>query len=496
MNFIFLSLFVGTALFSNGRWIAPLAFWIAPFFMQRYLRKQRLFVGSVTAFLADYAVTTVCWWGLIPVEGALYFLITFAIAATSLWLPFLLDRLLYGKLAGFHSTLVLPIIFTLIEYTTAMLSPYGAWGCVGATQTPHMALSQIASVTGRWGITFLVMWFPSTINWIIDNFLDLRRCVQGSVLFGSILLCVLVYGNIRLYIVGDGASTVRASGISPSGVEKRFDDPDFWRFYDRVLERAPLSSEVVSEVKDLENRIAEELFASTKREAAAGSKIIAWAESSLLLFEEDEKRFLEECRGLSSSQNIHLLTGVMVVRQGTDEPFENMAYLFTPDGSVDSYTKTMIGIGDEQRHGTGEVLREPTEYGVLGAILCNDQSYPSYVRKLRGADLVMIPHDDWRAIDPYFTSFAGLYSIEYGFNILIPAIQGLSAAFDFKGRLISKADYFTSSPPTIVVAQIPVSGDATPYSVLGDWFVYCCLAGAAVLGVAGIVEKRKRTKDA
>jgi apolipoprotein N-acyltransferase len=191
MQYLFLLIFTGAAMLSNGRFIAPLAFWIAPFFMQRYLRKQALLIGAVTAFLADYTVSIVCWWGVIPVEGALYFLIVFAIAVTSLWLPFFLDRLLYRKLPGFLSTLVLPVAFTLVEYALAMLNPYGAWGCVGATQTAHAALAQIASVTGRWGITFLVMWFPSVLNWIFDNGADRffsaswRTATSGSISLGT-----------------------------------------------------------------------------------------------------------------------------------------------------------------------------------------------------------------------------------------------------------------------------------------------------------------------
>jgi apolipoprotein N-acyltransferase len=495
MSFINLGLFILSGIFMNGRWIAPIAFWIAPFFMQRFLRKQKLSIGAISALIADYVVMIVSFWGVIPVEGVLYFLITFGLAAVMVWLPFFLDRLLYRKLPGFLSTLVLPIAFTLIEYATAMFSPYGAWGGVGATQIDHAAFAQIASLTGRWGIAFLVMWFPSVLNWIIENGMNWRKWVKGAALFGGILLAVVVYGNVRLNIIQDRTPTVRAAGISPSRIEERWDDPKFWTFYEKVLENKPLAMEEVSRVKSLERSFADELFLLTTCEADAGSKIIVWAETSLLLFEGDEKDFMETYRSLAQNRGIYLVTGVMVVRQATDEPFDNMAYLFSPDGTVDHYTKTKIVLGDEQRHGTGAFFVEPTPYGKLGVILCNDQLFPSYVGKLRGVDILAVPCDDWAAIDPYFTLFASLYSIEYGFNIITPAIEGLSAAYDFKGRTISQADYFTSDPK-VFVAEVPVSGVVTPYSVLGDWLVYGCLAGVVVLVIIGVVEAQRRKRAA
>jgi apolipoprotein N-acyltransferase len=151
--------------------------------------------------------------------GLLVFLIVFAFTAVSLWLPFFLDRLLYRRLPGFFSTLVLPIAFMLVEYAVSLLSPYGAWGCLGATQMGHAAFAQIASVTGRWGITFLVMWFPSVLNWIMENGTNRRACVKGAAIFGGILLAVLVYGNVRLNSLQAPTPTVRAAGISPSNAE-------------------------------------------------------------------------------------------------------------------------------------------------------------------------------------------------------------------------------------------------------------------------------------
>jgi len=76
---------------------------------------------------------------------------------------------------------------------------------------------------------------------------------------------------------------------------------------------------------------------------------------------------------------------------------------------------------------------------------------------------------DWRAIDPRHTEIASFRAIEQGFNLVRQSNGGLSAAYDYQGRLLASMAEYHSSDLTLI-AQVPTCGVRTIYSRLGDWF--------------------------
>ena len=453
------------------------------------MRRSKPLPGHSIAFVAAFVATSIIYRGVIPVEGFFYYPITLGITVTY-WLPFFLDRLLHHRLPKITATLVLPVAFTIVEYINTLASPYGAWGGVALTQIGHPALIQIASLSGRFGITFLVLWFASVVNMLWEDKFDLKTSGRGLLLFTSIMSLVLIFGNARLFILKRDSQTVRTAAICPEDVEKRFDNPDFWDIYTRIADRQSLSPDEEAFIRRQECEYDRELYQLTEREARAGSRIVVWGESSVFLFEEDEEAFKDRYRRLVQQHQFYLLTGVFIIRKQSPEPFHNTALLFEPDGSVRTYVKSIIVPGDLQHKGDGNFFSVSSPYGEISALICFDQISPNYVRRFRKADILLVPADDWQDIDPYFTQFMKLYAIEYGFNTIRSTIQGLSAAYDHKGSVISQADYFTTSPK-VLVAQVPTEGLRTPYSVLGDWFVYICMVGFVLIIVLYIRNKTK-----
>ena len=127
-----------------------------------------------------------------------------------------------------------------------------------------------------------------------------------------------------------------------------------------------------------------------------------------------------------------------------------------------------------------------TSHGRIATAICFDLDFPQLVRQTgrAGADIVLAPSSDWRAIDPIHTRMATFRAIENGAAVLRQTKRGLSIAVDHAGRVLAEVDYFRSEDH-VMVAVVPTRGVTTIYSKVGDVFAWLCLVAlTALLGVA------------
>jgi len=117
------------------------------------------------------------------------------------------------RLPGLTASLVFPAAWAAIEYVLSG-SPYGSWGLAAYSQYGNLALLQVLSVTGMWGITFLMGWFASVCNWIWEEGLDSRRVRAGAWVFIGTIATVMLLGGARLALNSPSSQTVRVASIS------------------------------------------------------------------------------------------------------------------------------------------------------------------------------------------------------------------------------------------------------------------------------------------
>ena len=69
----------------------------------------------------------------------------------------------------FLAALAFPVYWVTYEYLTAIASPHSTWGNLAYTQMDFLPLIQIASVTGLWGISFVVFLFAGTVAALLSG---------------------------------------------------------------------------------------------------------------------------------------------------------------------------------------------------------------------------------------------------------------------------------------------------------------------------------------
>src|SRR5579859_5576409 len=170
-------------LFADGRNTIPLATWLAPALMLRFVRTQPAWRGLPVAYLVMIVFRAVAMRGMIPIPGTFYY-IFLAISGVSGLLPYLADRLAAPRLRGVLNTLVFPCTLVAMQFIYSH-GPVGSWGSIPYTQSGNLPLLQILSVTGLWGITFLIGWFAGVLNWTWEQGFGDRRARFPLLLFAG-----------------------------------------------------------------------------------------------------------------------------------------------------------------------------------------------------------------------------------------------------------------------------------------------------------------------
>src|SRR5260221_140441 len=198
----YLWLVLGTicSLFSfNGRWDIALAAWLAPFFLLRFMRTSRTRIGLTGVWLATALAMLFSFYSLQLLTPLL--IVVGLLFSTVLTLPYLLDRLLTPRLilvSGLLATLLFPLSRVAGESLISFTPAVGSVFSLAYTQYGNVPLLQIISVTGVYGVSFLIAWFASVGNWIWEQHFAWPRIRAVTLLYSGLLALVLLGGSLRL----------------------------------------------------------------------------------------------------------------------------------------------------------------------------------------------------------------------------------------------------------------------------------------------------------
>jgi apolipoprotein N-acyltransferase len=416
-------------------------------------------------------------------------------------LPYLIDRVLAPRVGGLLGSLVFPFALTSVWYVWGVANPWGTTYNPAYTQYGNLPLLQVLSVTGLWGITLLMGWFASIMNWAWERGFALPKVRGGISVFTGLFCLVMLLGGARLALFPPGGSTVRVAGISPS--QAVLD-----AFASQLAPLTPEEGEALIAGKPTLARqeiirrtstlLFDDLFANSEQEAQAGAKIILWPEQSggVIILEEDKPALLARATAFTRATGTYLALGVTVVLEHPVKSsfFTDETILLDPDGNVVwDYEKSHPVRGVEQAYaGEGRVPTIKTPYGRLAAVICYDADFPSLLRQAgqARADILLVPSNDWQEIDPYHTQLTTFRAIENGASLVRQTSRGLAMTVDYQGHVLASADYFTNDPQ-VMVAYVPLHGVPTLYAVISDLFAWLSLFGLVGLIASAVIRGRQ-----
>lgn len=454
-SYIYLLIGIISLFFFNGKWILPIAAFIAPIFLIRFLRFQNPFKGFLIIVLVGWVSNIFVWKGMMPMSGFFYYFVSFMMSVfTSL--TFLLDRIYTQKLKGIVSTLIFPAVYVLMDYITISTNPSGSYGTLGHTQSA-LPLLQLISITGIWGVAFLIMWTASIANWLWDNFFEKSKLYSAFLVFGIPFLAIVIWGQFRLTHTID-SETVRIASINSTKAEYHH---RMTTNYDTLVEKAN-----------------DGFLRNCEIAVSSGAKIVFGRETIISLPDDKENDFIEKAKIIAIHDSIYIGIPIHVIaEENSNENPENKLIWISPTGEIlFTYHKAKPTYPGECDYGDGIIKYFDSPYGRIGSAICFDMDFPSLIHQTgkMDIDIMLVPGSDWEEISPYHSYVASTRSIENGFNMVRSTFKGFSASFDYKGQLLSSNDFFRTDE-VILYSDVPVKGQKTVYSFLGDYFAWLCI---------------------
>lgn len=494
----------GLLILSNGAWMVPIAAWLGPLFLVRFIRTQPVVRGLALGYLVSTVVFAIQWYAVFSMAvpsliggiAVLFGLVTF--------LPYVADRLLVDRIGGFAGSLVFPMSWVAVEFLLHLISPMPTFFSIGYTQHGNLPLLQLLSVTGLWGICFLIAWNASVANYLWERLGDWSSMRRGVAIYAAVLGSVLLVGGLRMAAFPPSGERVKVAMITSDTDIKELGDrgSDESR---RLHDGRPSPGDLA----EIRGRIAstnDNLFEKTRLQARAGARVVVWNEYDAHILSMDEDAFVQRAGTVARSEHIHLAILLIVVepradrRSGPDHFVINKALLFEPSGELAfEYVKANLFVGWESAHadaGPRELRSVDSPVGRLATAICFDLDHPGFVRQAgrQGVDIMLAGALDGppgNTYPPVHSLMAPYRAVENGMSLARGGQHGLSLAVDYQGRTLASMPHRTADGRSIV-AHLPIRGVHTVYSVIGDTFAWLCIAGLGVLVALAAVRRTTR----
>ena len=462
---------------SNGEWCIPIFAWIYPilFLCMIYLnptRKVCLIISSIyaTGFIVQF-------WRAIGMDIKICIIVAILLSFLKV-LPYIYWS---KSKMRFQDTVIFASIMVSIEYIIYLIYPALGGLSDAYTQYQNLYLLQIVTVTGIYGITFLMYWTAAMVIWIWNNKSKKEYIRKYIIVYGSVIGLVFVYGVVMFHFAGNSDKSIRIAGVTVPISELLNNDEDVYStFYTNTF-----TDENITNARSKLSSAADELFLKTELEAQAGAKIVFWSELNGAVLKQDEDLLLQRASDLAKQEEIYLIVSLLVKTPYVDLK-ENKTAAFNPQGElISEYFKHGRSIGELCQKGDGILKSFDTEYGRIAPFICSDMAFLSKIQQAGrdNVDILIVPASDWKEMTLLAAKTAIVRGVENGSNIIRHTNKGMSIVSDFRGSVLAQTDYFQSDTKTFS-AQVLTKGRFTLYSYIGNLFVYLCnlyLLGSFIL---------------
>lgn len=481
--------------------------WLAPICFVRFFditagvlapRRQLAAAG-----LANTIAIAAAMRGMVPAPPPVYAAMSLMIGFGSL-VPVVLHVTLRPRLPAWLGAWVLGVAMAGSDHFASRLQPFGSWGAVAYSQAGILPLVQSAAVAGIWLIPLLIGLVAAAVAEVLRLGVREPGARRGLILALGLLAIVGVAGQARITRARARLAVSPPSRVLVSVVASP--EAETLSSLLRPLYESGPQDARWPEIFAQAARVRADLLVRTESAAQAGARIVLWQETAAIVAQSEERAFLDAAAELARRRGIYLAAAMGTVlrterAQIGDKILDNHVVLLGPEGRLLARYRKAIPVPGAEAElipaGVDAPPIVPTPYGRIALLICFDLDFPAMVRGVgqRGADLILAPAEDWRAIDPYHSRMAALRAVENGLSLVRAARYGLSLAVDPYGQTIASSDYFLqdSQPGSSsgspwrrgeLLALVPiVSAVPTPYTRFGDWLGGLCSGGLLLLSL-------------
>jgi apolipoprotein N-acyltransferase len=391
--------------------------------------------------------------------------------------------------------MVFPLAFTSLDWFMSLLKAITTHGSSAYSQYPILLLIQVISITGMWGLTFLIAWFASLVNTCWEASFRWQKIWGKLAVFSGVMLAVLIFGGLRLGFSQNHPSAISnpnivVATVTNEAIFEPLTSMNLGTFYQSSdSERAAVRPKF-----EAVNNI---MFDRIEAALRDGAQIVVTQETAGLILEEDKTQVLERASSLASQYHAYLDITLWVLSCTQALPYiHNQTFLIDPEGQIQwAYEKTHPVFGSENFivfSGTGQLPILDTSLGRMSTAICNDLNFPALLRQAgqNHVDILIAPFNDQPDISTQDPAEAAFRAIENGVSSIRAAGRGLSMIIDPEGRVLASQDYFTTDSH-VMVAALPVHSETTLYSRMGDWFAYICIAGLVFLTIWAFTHRKQ-----
>ncbi len=383
-------------------------------------------------------------------------IVFFAIAAVVFGVGVLFVRSFLRRGSLLLAALAFPVYWVTCEHFNAMASPHSTFGNLAYTQMNCLPLIQIASVTGLWGISFMVFLFAGATGALLSG---VGKAWQRSALVigvGTVICAVFAFGEWRLQSNPSGQSLAVTL----------------------IAKDVPMNIYLGSEEQALEllRKYADEI----RRVTPTGRNTVVLPEKVARVSDSALPRVDALFSSAASATRAPIVLGI--VRKTPSGAF-NSSRFYSGDGKLEAnYDKHHLipGVEPEKPGDTRVLLDQPS--GRWGLQICKDMDFPKLSRQYAadGANLLLVPAWDFNVDRWLHARMAVLRAVENGFALARSARNGLLTLADNRGRILVELP--TASGRFVSISgNVNVRREETFYTRSGDWFAWLSVAALVIL---------------
>ncbi len=410
-----------------------------------------MLLGSLTMLYYLHSVLQ------LPIDA---WLVPFSIVSVLFTIGVLLFRALLHFRTPFAAVIALPAFWSLTEYLASFAPANGTAGSLAYTQEHFLPILQVASITGPWGITFLLLLFPSAI--VTYLYLHRRnRPHATSVLASSFALIVaaILFGAVRL-----------AAPTAPQTIKVALLDTDSVTF---AKQPSAMQSLITSYAQQAESL------------AHQGAKIIVMPEKTGLLLSTNASTIDPILQSAADRTGATLVIGMLHV---VNHDAFNQARIYTPNQPIATYDKQHMLPPFESDLTPGTSLTKLSNTTApIGVAICKDMDFihPALDYGRAGIDLLLDPAWDFNIDRAWHGHIAIMRGVEGGYAIAHAAKFGFLTVTDDRGRILGETRT-DSAPVASLLVDVPLHHDRTLFDRYGTWFPKLAglLLAAAVIRLA------------